>query len=140
MSKRKSIKVAGNNGAKVAKLDKEGKEDDDEKEIDRNICFICQTQGSEKLQSSSNARSISASKASNDLADRIQKFYDMNLLPVPLKMNKLRRKLELGDSLTLRAVKFHKSCKLKFGNKKLDKAMKKFEKNKKIWGIIHITS
>ena len=128
MSKRKSIKVAGNNGAKVAKLDKEGKEDDDEKEVDRNICFICQTQGSEKLQSSSNARSISASKASNDLADRVQKFYDMNLLPVPLKMNKLRRKLELGDSLTLRAVKFHKSCKLKFGNKKLDKAMKKFEK------------
>ena len=52
MSKRRSIKLAGNIGAKVSK---EGKEDDDEKEIDRNLCFICQTQGSEKLQSSSDA-------------------------------------------------------------------------------------
>ena len=71
MSKRRSIKLAGNNGAKVAK---EGKEDDDEKEIDRNLYFICQTQGSKKLQSSSDARSISESQAYNALADRIKKF------------------------------------------------------------------
>ena len=51
MSKRRSIKLAGNNGAEVAKADKEGKEDDNEKDIDWNLCFICQTQGSE-LQSS----------------------------------------------------------------------------------------
>ena len=43
MSKRRSIKLAVNNGAKVAEVDKEGKEDDDEKEIDWNLCFICQT-------------------------------------------------------------------------------------------------
>ena len=51
MSKRRSIKLAGNNGAKVAKADKEGKEDGNEKYIDWNLCFIFQTQGSE-LQSS----------------------------------------------------------------------------------------
>ena len=55
----------------------------------------------------------------------------MNLLPVPLEMNKLRSKLELGDSLTRHATKFYKSCKLKFGNEKLDKAMKKFNKYEK---------
>ena len=55
----------------------------------------------------------------------------MNLLPVPLKMNKLRGKLQLGDSLTCHVAKFHKSCKLKFGNEKLDKAVKKFEKQEK---------
>ena len=46
MSARRSIKLAENNGAKVAKIDKKGKEDDDEKEID---WFICKTQGSEKF-------------------------------------------------------------------------------------------
>ena len=48
MSATRSIKLAENNGAKVAKTDKEGKEDD-EKEIDWNLCFICKTQGSEKF-------------------------------------------------------------------------------------------
>ena len=43
MSKRRSIKFAGNNGAKVAKVDKEGKEDDNEKETGWNLCLICQT-------------------------------------------------------------------------------------------------
>ena len=55
----------------------------------------------------------------------------MNLLPVPLKLIKLRGKLELGDSLTRHAAKFYKSCKLKFEKKKLNKAMKDFEKQEK---------
>ena len=130
MSKRRSIKLVGNNGAKVAKADKEGEEDDEE-EIDWELCFICQTEESEKLQSSSDARSTSGIQAYNDLADRIIKFHSMNLLPVQLKMNKLRGTLELGDSLIRHAAKFHKSCKLKFGKEKLEKAMKKFEKKEK---------
>ena len=93
MSKRRSIKLAVNNGAKVAEVDKEGKEDDDEKEIDWNLCFICQTQESEKLQSSSDAWWISGSQAYNDLTDCIKKFHHMNLLRVPLKINKLKGKL-----------------------------------------------
>ena len=52
----------------------------------------------------------------------------MNLLPVPLKMIKLRGKLELGDSLIRHAAKFYKSCKLKFEKEKLNKTMKNFEK------------
>ena len=104
MSKRRSIKLVGNNGAKVAKSDKEGEEDDEE-EIDGELCFICQTEESEKLQSSSAARSTSGIQAYNDLADRIIKFHRMNLLPVQLKMNKLRGRLELGDSLIRYAAK-----------------------------------
>lgn len=133
MSKRRSIKVVGDNGAKVAKADKEGEEDDeedDEEEIDWELCFICQTEESEKLQSSSDARSTSGNQAYNDLAHRIIKFHSMNLLPVQLKMNKLRGTLKLGDSLIRHAAKFHKSCKLKFGMEKLEKAKKKFKKQK----------
>ena len=131
MSKRRSIKLAGNNRAKVTKVDKERKEDDDEKEIDRNLCFIFQNQRSEKLQSSLDAQSVSASQSCNGLADRIKKFHHMNVLPVPLKMNNLRWKLKLGDSLIRHAAKSHKSCKLKFRNEKLNKAMKTFKNQEK---------
>ena len=57
MYKRISIRHTENNGVKVAK----GKEDDNEKEIDWIVSFMCETQGSEKLQC--DARSISASQA-----------------------------------------------------------------------------
>ena len=44
----------------------------------------------------------------------------MNLLPVQLKMNKLKGKLKLGDSLPPHhAAKFQKLSKLKFGNEKV---------------------
>ena len=55
----------------------------------------------------------------------------MNLLSLPLEMNKLRGKIKLSGSLTCHAAKFPKSCKLKFKNEKLDKAMQKFEKPEK---------
>ena len=57
----------------------------------------------------------------------------MNLLPAPSKMNKLKGKLGLGDSLPPHhAAKSQKLCKLKFGNEKLHKAIKRFEKQEKI--------
>ena len=42
----------------------------------------------------------------------------MNFLFEPLQMNKLRGKLELGDSLPHHETKFNNSSKPKFGNKK----------------------
>ena len=70
------------------------------KEIDWNLCFIWGIQGSKKLQSSLDAQPISVRQAYNDLADRIKEFHHMSLFPVPLKMNKLKGKLELDDALT----------------------------------------
>ena len=58
------------------------------------LLYLSNTQGSGKLQSSSDAQSINASQANNDLADRIKKFNDINLVPVPLKMNYLKGKVK----------------------------------------------
>ena len=71
------------------------------------------------------------SQPHKDLPDQIKNFHHMNILSVPLKMNTLRGNLELDDSLARHVAKFHNSCKLKFGNEKLDKCMKKFEKQEK---------
>ena len=97
-----------------------------EKKLTGIYAFICQTQGLDKLQPSLDAKSIFVSQV-----DQIKNLRHMNLLSIPLKMNTLRGNLELGHSLIRLAAKFHKSYKLKFGNEKLDKAMKKFEKQEK---------
>ena len=97
-----------------------------EKKLTGIYAFICQTQGLEKLQLSLDAISISVSQV-----DQIKNLHHMNLLSVPLKINTLRGNLELSHSLIRLVAKFHKSYKLKFGNEKLDKAMKKFEKQEK---------
>ena len=49
--------------------------------------------------------------------------------PVLIDIDKLRGTTEtLGESLFNNSAKFHKSCKLKFGNEKLQRAMKKSQK------------
>ena len=56
------------------------------------------------------------------------KFNDISLLPVPLNIDDLSGSGTLGESLYQNGVKFHKTCKLKFGNQKLEREMKKANK------------
>ena len=93
-------------------------------------CFICQTETCETLQSSSEARSSNPAKA-YDLGERILKFESLNLLPVPLNLDEWRGGTALGTSLLNHKAKFHKTRKLKFGNEKLEKAIKRHEKQEK---------
>ena len=131
MSKRKSVIVVCSYSAKVAaqisattnvpvhQLNRE------ELEVDWEKCFICQTEMRETLPSSSEARSSDPAKAYSDLGERILKFESLNLLPVPLNFNELSGGTVLGTSLLNHKAKFHKTCKLKFGNEKLEKAIKR---------------
>ena len=64
-------------------------------------------------------------KAYEDLADRIMKFDNIEMSPVFIDVNKLRGTETLGESLYNNSAKYHKSCKLKFGNEKLQRAIKK---------------
>ena len=70
-------------------------------------------------------------KAYSDLGDRILKFESLNLLPVPLNLNELSGGTALGTLLLNHKSKFRKTCKLKFGNEKLEKAIKRHEKQDK---------
>ena len=48
----------------------------------------------------------------------------MNVIPVPMDVDELSGGEALGTSLFNHPVKFHKTCKLKFGDEKLEKAIK----------------
>ena len=137
MSKRKSVIVVSSNSAKVTaqistttnvpvrQVNRE------ELKVDSEKCFICQTETGETLQSSSEARSSDPAKAYNDLGECILKFESLNLLPVPLNLDELSGGIALGTSLLNHKAKFHKTCKLKFGNEKLEKAIKRHKKQEK---------
>ena len=136
MSKRKSVIVVRSDSAKVAaqistttnvpvrQVNRE------ELKVDWEKCFICQTETRETLQSSSEARSSDPAKAYSDLGEGILKFESLNLLPVPLNLDELSGGTALGTSLLNHKVKFNKTCKLKFGNEKLE-AIKRHEKQEK---------
>ena len=98
---------------------------DEDKDTDWEKCFLCQA---EYLQSSIGARSVDPQQSYNDLAERFIQFKEINMLPIPVNIEKLAEGEELGNSLLKHGGKFHKMCRLKFGKEKLNKAKCKHEK------------
>ena len=129
MSKRKSVTVADSSKVKIAaKTLWLHSSPDEDKDIDQEKCFLCQDDLAESLQSSIGARSVDPQQSYNDLAERIIQFKEINMLPMPVNIEKLAEGEELGNSLFKHGAKFHKMCKLKFGKEKLNKAKCKHEK------------
>ena len=80
---------------------------------------------SEKLQSSLSATSVDPQRNCKYSAERIIKFHEINMLPVPIDTDKSAGDTNLSYALFQHSGKFRKTCKLKFGNEKL----KKYEKS-----------
>ena len=97
--------------------------------IDWDLCFLCQKHGSEKLQCSKDARKdVNACECYGKLSERILKFAELNALPLPLDISLLQgNEIHLSDSLFSNTAKFHKSCKTRFDQGKLDRAIKQSE-------------
>ena len=96
-------------------------------EINWDNCFIRHRDSTEKLQSSLEVRSTDNVKAYEEIDDHILKFESLNALAVPMEVDELSRS-KVGTSLFNHSAKFHKTCKLKFGKEKLEKAIKWDEK------------
>ena len=131
MSKRRSVIIADPGGSSPKSSKRDESDCKEEEKIDWSICFICQTNTDEKLQSSSKALTADKEQAYKELAKRIAKFDSIDMLPVPL--DKLKEGVALGDSLIRNETNLHKSCKLKFSNDKLNKAIQKYQKSDKIY-------
>ena len=121
MSKRRSISFIKSNSAKKH-APVEGKQT----AIDWELCFLCQENSIEKLQCSKLANSsYNPFECYGELSERILKFDQLGALPIPLDIELLMDGHEqLPESLFRHSAKFHKSCKLKFGQVKLDRAIK----------------
>ena len=114
MSKRRNINIASSE-ANVPTITSKFPPTDEryiEDKVNLDNCFICQTTTSENLQSSiyiNSSDSTKSQNAYNDLAERILKFNDIGLSPVPLNIDHLSGSRTLGESLYQNAAKFHKS-------------------------------
>ena len=129
MLKRRSVVAVDVN---VEKPPKKSKSDQNEEEIDWTRCFICQKDETERLQSSSQAMTGDKEQPYKELAKRILKFESINLLPVPIDIEKLKQGgFTLEYSLINHEAQFHKTCKNKFGKDKLERAKAKYEKARK---------
>ena len=129
MSKQKSVTLADSSKVKTAaKTPWLHSSPDEDKDIDWEKCFLCQDDLAEYLQSSIGARSFDPQQSYNDLAERIIQFKEINMVPMPVNIEKLVNIEELGNSLFKHGGKFHKMYKLKFGKEKLNKAKCKHEK------------
>ena len=104
-------------------------------EINWDECFTCQRDSTEELQSSLEAWSNDPVKAYEELGERIVTFESLNALLVPMEVDELSRGEALATSLFNHSAKFYKTCKLKFGKEKLEKAIKRHEKHEK-FGIL----
>ena len=62
---------------------------DEDKDIDWEKCFLCHDDLAESLQSSIGARSVDPQQSYNDLAERIIRFKEINMLPMPVRIEKL---------------------------------------------------
>ena len=129
MSKRKSVTVPDSSKVKIAaKTSQLHSSLDEDKDIDWEKCFLCQDDLAESLQSSIGARSVDEQQSYNDLAERTIQFKEINMLPMPVNIEKLAEGEELGNSLFKHGAKFHKMLKFKFAKEKLSKAKCKHEK------------
>ena len=81
---------------------------DEDKDIDWEKCFLCHDDLAESLQSSIGARSVDPQQPYNDLAERIIQFKEINMLTMPVNIEKLAEGEELGNSLFKDGAKFHK--------------------------------
>ena len=133
MSKSRSISIVSSKtkvpaiASKFPPRDKRYGED----KVNWDNCFICQTTTSENLQSSiyiNLSDSTKSQNAYNELAERILKLNNIGLSPVPPNIDDLSGSRTLKESLYQNDAKFHKTCKLKFRNGKLERAMKKANK------------
>ena len=92
--------------------------------INWSLCFICQKDSDEKLQSSVNITTGDPKQVYFELARRIMIFRSHDVMPIEIDFPSLEDGCELGQSLYDHSAKHHKSCKLMFNSTKLNRALK----------------
>ena len=103
--------------------------DNQEADVDWTKCFICEKDTKEKLQCSQDAVTANAKQSHENLAQSILDFKSIGNAPINVQLEKLSCGKTLSQSLYDNTAKFHKSCKLKFGKDKLERAKKTACKN-----------
>lgn len=90
-------------------------------------CVLCQETTTEPLQYPGNTRrdDIDIGTGYHTLASNILRFHELESLPIPIDISKLDEGDGIADTFITQNAKWHKSCKYKFSNLKLQRAEKR---------------
>ena len=102
-------------------------ERDDGTSVDWTKCILCQQTTSEPLQCPGNSgrSDIECGTGYRTLASNILQFSKIRSLPRPINVEKLDEGGGIAETFMQRKAKFHKSCRNKFSNMKLERAEKR---------------
>ena len=105
-----------------------GNVSEEDRIVDWTLCCLCEEQTNEKPQCSTSVTLSDPQNAYRELADGIKAFQPIEMTSMPLNVSALECDTDLNQSFYAISAKFHKSCKLRFAQVKLDRAIKLVEK------------
>jgi hypothetical protein len=94
-------------------------------EFDWRLCVICQLSTDEILQCPAESTRSDIGAGYKSFANNLVKFRDINNLPVKVNFNYFDEGRGVEDCFMIHKAKWHKSCRSKFGNDKLERALKR---------------
>ena len=94
-------------------------------QIDWAKCVVCQSDTDEKLVCPANSTRTSFGSGYTTFADNLLKFQEIGELPVSIDVRLLDEGHGVEETLKLKKAVWHKSCSIKFGNMKLERAIKR---------------
>ena len=99
--------------------------------VDWQKCTICQKDTPEKLQcpATFQRKGYDCDSTYEALAANILRFAELGCMPVDLDLSALNCGNGIKETFKQREAKFHKSCKEKFNDLKLGRALKRNEKS-----------
>lgn len=102
-------------------------ERDDGTSVDWTKCILCQETTSEPLQCPGNSgrSDIECGAGYRTLASNILQFSKIWSLPIPINVERLDKGGGIAETFMQQKAKFHKSCRNKFSNMKLERAEKR---------------
>ena len=92
---------------------------------DWNVCVLCQAKTSEPLQCPANSKRTDVGAGYRYVAENLIKFHELDAIPVGVNIQHLNIDTGLENVLYEHSAVWHKSCRNKIGNDKLQRASKR---------------
>ena len=93
--------------------------------LDWELCVLCQGETAEALQCPATSKRLDAGASYRSLANNLTEFSELGELAQHVDLKRLDEGEGIAATLTHHQVKWHKSCRIKYSNMKLQRAIKR---------------
>ena len=99
--------------------------------INWELCVLCQDEDAEPLQCPARSTKASIGSAYSSLANHIMQFQQLGSMPIDINIERLDDGDDIEATFATHVARWHKSCRLKFNQTKLDRLQKKSSETSK---------